>query len=272
MNEDAPAATTPAASARQRVAVIAPTRNEARNVEEFAKRTAAALGDRAVDWEIVFADDSDDDTPTRVAELAELGLPVRCVHRPPPDRRDSIAGAVKAALATVSSDVAVVIDADLQHPPEILPALVGPLVTGTADLVIGTRYAAGGSAEGLTSTWRRVASHSAHLVIRTMFPEFRRCSDMASGLFAFRVADFDAGGPSAGFKFLPEVMVRCAPTTLAEIPYTFEERAGGLSKATVADGVRLVRSLARLRVATRRYRPVQVVEVGVAAVVPLAID
>ncbi len=249
-------------------AIIAPTRNERGNVDEFVKRTAAALGDRAIDWEVVFADDSDDDTPARVTDLAELGLPVRCVHREPHQRRDSIAGAVKAALATVSADIAAVIDADLQHPPEILPQLLGPLVAGSADFVIGTRYAPGGSAEGLTTTWRRAASRSCDLVTRAMFPQYWGCTDLSSGLFAFRPGDFRDTGPSSGFKFLPEALVRCNPERVAEVPYTFEERTGGLSKATLADGVRLARALARLRLTTRRYRGVRMVSDRPPVVVP----
>lgn len=252
------------------VAIISPTKNEAANVEEFVKRTTAAMNDREIAWEIVFADDSDDDTPQVVAALAAAGARARCVHREPHERTESIAGAVKAAMATTDADFVVVIDADLQHPPEILPHLVGPLNADAADFVIGTRYAGGGSAEGLTSQWRRAASRGTALCTRLMFPAFWRCSDMASGLFAFRRRDFDTRRrPSAGFKFLPEAMVACDPDRVAEVPYTFEDRFDGLSKATVRDGVHLLVALMKLRVSSSRFRAVQMVSSVAAMIVPL---
>lgn len=239
------------------VSIVSPTRNEAGNIEEFAKRVSAALEHQRVDWEIVFADDSDDATPEAVAAMAARGVPVRCVHREPGDRQHSIAGAIKHALATIDSDIVVVIDADLQHPPEVLSAMIGPIVKGAADFVIGTRYAAQGSADGLGSQWRQVASRSSAAFTKLVFPQFWRCTDLASGLFAFRVSDMDlAAGRTTGFKFLPEALVRCSPTTVAEVPYAFEERFDGLSKARLRDGLTLARSLLGLRLVARQLRPI----------------
>lgn len=242
------------------VAIVSPTRNEAANVDEFVKRVTAALGPCPLRWEIVFADDSDDNTPEVVAALARTGAPVRCVHRGPAERRDSISGAVRAALATVDADVAVVIDGDLQHPPEILPVLVGPIASGAADFVIGTRYGSSGSAEGLRSPWRKVASRASSSVTRMLYPQYRHCTDLASGLFAFRPDAFARGsGHSTGFKVMLEALVRCDPERVAEIPYVFEERVDGLSKARIRDGFTLMRALLRLRLDTRRFRAVPMV-------------
>lgn len=243
----------------RRVAIISPTRNEARNLDEFTKRVTAALELYDLDWEIVLADDSDDDTPAVVDRLASEGAPISLAHREPEDRSDSVAGAVKYAVERMQGVIVIVIDGDLQHPPELLPAMLAPMVTGHADFVIGSRYAAGGSADGLGSTWRKLASRSSALVTAAIFPQYRYCSDLASGHFGFNVDDLDLSPrPSTGFKFLPEALVRCRPRIIAEVPYDFEERTDGLSKARVRDGLKLLRSMLALRMTTRDWRGVAV--------------
>jgi len=250
----------PTHNRRPTATVISPTKNEAPNIEEFVERATSALASSSIAWEIVFADDSDDHTPDIIEKLAREGHPVRCVHRTPEERRESISGAVRHALTTVRSDVAVVIDADLQHPPEILPHLITPILEGRVDFSIGSRYIGHGSAEGLGSQWRRVASRASAKFTALIFPQFARSSDLASGLFAFRVRDFElASTRSSGFKVLPEALVRCDPKRVMDVPYTFEERFDGLSKARLRDGIKLALALLRLRLTTARIRRVTMV-------------
>ncbi len=228
--------------------LVVPTRNEARNIDEFVGRTCAAMAGRQVHWDIVFADDSDDDTPHRIADLAAHGRPVRCHHRPVGERVNSIAGAILSALTTIDAEIVVVIDADLQHPPEILPAMIGPLGAGVADFVIGSRYLPGGSAVGLDSRWRRFASRAAGTTTRLLLPGLRACTDLSSGLFAFRPAQVPTDQMvDSAFKFLPEALVRSRPSVVAEIPYVFEHRHDGLSKARFRDGITLARQLLVMR-------------------------
>ncbi len=242
------------------VAIVVPTRNERGNVEEFVKRTVEALAGTPIHWEIVFADDSDDDTPDIIDDLTQRGLPVRYVHRQIDERCHSISGAIHTALETIDAEIAVVIDADLQHPPEVLASMIGPLAAGEAQISIGTRYVPAGSADGLRTPWRRWASRACGMAVVAVFPQYRRCTDLSSGLFAFRVEDFRSGrGRIIGFKFLPEVLVRCKPEAIAEIPYVFEDRFGGLSKARLRDGFTLMRALIGLRRDSRRFRAVSLV-------------
>lgn len=239
------------------VSIVSPTLNEALNIEEFVGRAWVAMADLPVSWEIVFADDSDDQTPEIVAKIAREGMPVRCVHRDQHERTDSISGAVRAALATVESPYAVVIDSDLQHPPEILPRMIRPIIDGDADFAVGSRYAQGGSADGLGSQYRRVASRGSAAFTAAVFPQFSPISDLASGLFAFSVPAFKQRDvPSTGFKVLTEALVRCDPGRVVDVPYAFESRFDGLSKARLRDGVRLALALLRLRASTRRLRKV----------------
>lgn len=258
MRGDEPA--TESSSAIETVTLLVPTRNEAANIDEFVCRVERAMAGSGLRWDVVFADDSDDSTPEIIAGLADRPSPLRVVHRSPAQRQNSISGALLAALPMAKGEVVVVIDADLQHPPEVLPRLIDPIVEARADVVIGTRYRPGGSPEGLTGFWRRVGSRGAGSLSRVMFPGLWRCTDPASGLFAFRRDLLDGVRlRPLGFKFLVELVVRARPDPIAEVPYVFASRNGGLSKATVRDGIVLLRHLLSLRLRTATLWPARVI-------------
>ena len=110
--------------------VIVPTRNESGNVRELLRRLVPSLPTGS---EVLFVDDSDDDT-VQVIEAAAVGLPVRVRvhHREVDDRADGLGGAVRAGLEGAGCEWCVVMDADLQHPPELVPQLVEAGVAPTA--------------------------------------------------------------------------------------------------------------------------------------------
>ncbi|WP_223171927.1 glycosyltransferase [Microbacterium sp. NIBRBAC000506063] len=105
--------------AAKAVTVIVPTFNERESVSELVARTTAALA--GYDAEILFVDDSTDDTPAEIERVAsDAALPVRLLRRD--ENVGGLGGAVVAGLGAASADVCIVMDGDLQHPPEILPA------------------------------------------------------------------------------------------------------------------------------------------------------
>ena len=113
----------------QSVCLVVPTRHEQSNVSELICRIEQALEPLHVAWHILFVDDSDDGTPDLIRELA-LTRPVgriKLIHRCPDERTGSISGAVMLGLHSSSADALVVMDADLQHPPELLPWMLAPL-------------------------------------------------------------------------------------------------------------------------------------------------
>ena len=107
------------------VSVIVPTRNEAGNIRVLAERVAASLSGAGFNWEVIFVDDSDDDTPRRI-EALEDALRVTLLHRPLGRRPGGLSGAVVEGFLHARGDVLVVMDGDLQHPPEAVP-LLGPV-------------------------------------------------------------------------------------------------------------------------------------------------
>lgn len=227
------------------VTVIVPTFNERDNIAELVARTAAALSDRTA--EIVFVDDSTDDTAAEIARVAaDAPLPVRILRR---ERNEGgLGGAVIAGLAAAASDVCVVMDGDLQHPPELIPALLTRHAQGDADVVAASRYIGGGDTSGLGTAVRFGVSRGATWLTKAMFPRRLALStDPMTGFFLVDRArlDLPALRPQ-GFKVLLEILAR-TDLRIAEVPMEFGERRHGDSKASLRQGATFVAHLARLR-------------------------
>jgi glycosyltransferase involved in cell wall biosynthesis len=237
------------------LSVIVPTRNEAPNVGPLAHRVGAVLDDRPGGWELVFVDDSDDATPQLVRGLVDLGLPVRLLHREKADRQGGLGGAVQEGFAMARGDVVAVMDADLQHPPEALPALVAPVLSGEAALVAGSRYGWAGGDSGLSGPWRHFVSGTCRGLVHLLVPASRPLQDPLSGFFALRRSLLDGVQlQPAGYKILLEVVVRAKPAPVANVGFDFAPRHAGRSKANLHEGLMFLRHLSRLVVNSWRSR------------------
>ncbi|MFF0426611.1 glycosyltransferase [Streptomyces sp. NPDC004520] len=234
---------------RPRLTLVVPTRNERESVPLLLRALEPAFD--GLPAEILFVDDSDDDTPETAALHAPgCRLPVRMLHREKGAREGGLAGAVLAGARHARGEWALVMDADLQHPPEAAAALARTALGHGVDIVVGTRYAGSGSTgDGLDGPARRLVSLGSTVLAKAVFPRrLAGVSDPMSGLFAFRIAatDLDRLSP-LGFKVLLEVLVRHPGARVAEVSYRFAPRAAGTSKASLREGLRFLRHLARLR-------------------------
>jgi dolichol-phosphate mannosyltransferase len=240
------------------LSVIVPTRNEAGNIRPLLVRLKDALA--GIDAEVLIIDDSDDATPEIARQAATLSaLPIRVYARPSGQRQGGLGGAVLVGLSGARGPVCAVMDADLQHPPELLGTLLRASRAG-ADFVVASRYLDGGGAEGLGGWYRRAVSTLATRVAkRILRPELAGISDPMSGFFLVRQSCLDL--PSLhpqGFKLLLELLVHSPQATVAEVPYTFGARHSGVSKAGIREGLtylsRLTELRAQARCAPRRTR------------------
>ncbi len=136
-----------------------------------------------------------------------------------------LASAVVAGFAAAKGDTLVVMDADLSHPPELVPRLLAA-IEGGADLAIGSRYVKGGGA----MDWplrRRVVSRVACLMGNVLVP----VRDSTSGFFALRRSVIEGVKLNPiGFKIGFEVMARGRYRRAIEVPYVFRDREHGESK------------------------------------------
>ncbi|MGC8874753.1 MAG: polyprenol monophosphomannose synthase, partial [Chloroflexia bacterium] len=182
------------------VSVVVPTFNEAEALPELVRRLFAALGASGREAEMVIVDDSSPDGTGQIAETLARQYPVRVLHRPP---RSGLASAVLEGLTHAAGRILVVMDADLSHPPEVVPRLVEAIESG-AELAIASRYIPGGG----VGTWpwhRRLVSRVANLLARPFVP----IRDATSGFFALRreVIEGVALDP-IGFKIGLEIMAK----------------------------------------------------------------
>lgn len=209
------------------LSIVVPTFNELHNIRELLCRLEAALG--ATGWEIVFVDDdSPDKTATEVRSIARADPRVHCLQRV--GRRGLASACIDGMLATSAPTIAVM-DADLQHDETVLLKMLAEIEQGSADLVIGTRYADGGS----TGNWnasRKSLSQLATVMSRAILRQ--SVSDPMSGFFMLKreVLDSTVHNLSGlGFKILLDILATAKqPLQIAEVPYCFRNRFAGESK------------------------------------------
>lgn len=250
------------------VTLIIPTFNESGNVAELLRRLGDALPEH-LPCAVLFVDDSTDDTPAVIEKAAaDHPFPVSVLHREVAE--GGLGGAVVEGVKQADTDWIVVMDADLQHPPHLVPELVGEGMRTGADLVVASRYISGGSRAGLAGSYRIAVSRGATWLAKGLFPRaLRGISDPMSGFFAMRrpVVTADALKP-LGYKILLELAVRCRPGTVAEVPFVFQDRYSGESKSTAREGLRFLAHLASLRSATPSARMIGFGLIGLSGFVP----
>lgn len=234
------------------LSVVVPTRNERDNIRPLLGRLAS-LELKAL-RKVIFVDDSDDDTPEIIAAAAaDSDLTVELIHRPPEMRKGGLGSAVISGFQAAGTEYACVLDGDLQHPPERIPALWLTAEIWPADVVVATRYAGTGTSQGLSGP-RRAVSRIAGALPRLLFPRrFKSITDAMSGFFMVRLGALDLDTLSGnGFKILAEILATNPHLRTAEVPFEFGLRQTGDTKASASEGFRYLKSLSELRL--RRVR------------------
>jgi dolichol-phosphate mannosyltransferase len=257
----------PAAPRHAVLTVIVPTRNEEANVAPLCEQLERVLPDDAV--EVLFVDDSDDDTPGAVrAAQRSSSREIRLIHRAPGERRNGLGGAVVEGLRCARAPWVCVMDGDLQHPPSLIGELLDEARSGSRDLVVASRFRPGGDADQFA--WaRRALSWLSTRGARVLFPHrLRGVSDPMSGFFLVRrgAIDLDALRPR-GFKVLVEILVRTPRLRVSEVGFHFGERLAGESKAGLREAGRYVAQLLDARVAPGSRRLGRFATIGLSGVV-----
>jgi dolichol-phosphate mannosyltransferase len=221
------------------VTVIVPTFNERENLPVLAERLARALGEAGRPFELVVVDD---DSPDGTAELAgelagQLGAQVRAVVR---RGERGLATAVIRGLREARYDLCLCMDADLSHPPELVPELVARVEAG-APFVLGSRYVEGGETRDW-AWWRWLNSAGATLLARPLTP----VRDPMSGFFCCRRSEVPLTRlDPVGYKIALEILVKSGLPPV-EVPITFTDRLAGRSKLTLRQQLDYLVHLARL--------------------------
>jgi dolichol-phosphate mannosyltransferase len=227
----------------KKLALVIPTLREADNVRELVMRAVAALEPLQIPFEVlVVDDDSGDGIEAEVAALAVKDSRIRLLVR---RGERGLAGAILHGWRHTDATLLAVMDADLQHPPELLPRLVQSVFAGN-DVAIGSRYA---GREGMRG-WhpaRKWLSRSAIWATRRLQLAGMPVADPLSGFFVVRRACVEGVEfETRGFKLLLEILVRGQVRTVEEVPFQFGRRVAGRSKAGLRVAVEYLNLLQKL--------------------------
>jgi dolichol-phosphate mannosyltransferase len=229
------------------LSVVIPTRNESGNIEPLLHRLAPIA--TAPNVEIIFVDDSSDDTPDVISHAGDdYHCPIHLLHREPGHREGGLGGAVLEGLRAAHGEWIVVMDGDLQHPPETIPDLLDAAEEFNRDLVVASRYCEDGDS-GSFGQIRSLISRGSTIAAKLLFPRrLRNVDDPMSGFFLVRrdALDLEQLHPN-GFKILLEIVGRTPNLRVGSVPFTFGERFAEESKASVREGLRYVHLLCALR-------------------------
>jgi dolichol-phosphate mannosyltransferase len=215
--------------------------------------------------EVIFVDDSTDDTPETIRHAATSYIcPIRLIHRPAGQRHGGLGGAVLEGIRLAEGRWVVVMDGDLQHPPEMIGEMYDRAQRDSLDLVVASRYCDNGSAESF-SLLRSMVSQGSTLAARMLFPgRLRHVDDPMSGFFLVRHSALDLSilRPN-GFKILLEIVGKTPHLRVGSVPFSFGERFAGESKASLREGLRFFQLLFTLRFGPNAARFTQFGLVGV---------
>jgi NAD(P)-dependent dehydrogenase (short-subunit alcohol dehydrogenase family) len=228
--------------------VVIPTRDGGSLLGPFLERLFLAC--RADSIEVLFVDDSIDDTPDLIRGAAKAaGFPIRLLHRPAVERTGGRSGAIAAGTRLARGRYVVVMDGGQGQPPELIPMLRELVGTDGVQLAVATRYNGRRGPVSLDGAWRNPAANLPTLAARMLFPRRvgRACSDPGTGFFCLDTAAVDIGRlHSEGSTILLDILV-AHDLTVREIPFLAEERPAHGSAAALVDGGLFVRQLIRLR-------------------------
>jgi dolichol-phosphate mannosyltransferase len=224
------------------ISIVVPTYKEAENLVALCKSLDEVMAQTELSYELLIVDDQSPDDTVAIAKTLAEQYPLRLIQ--PDGRERDLSLSVLDGLREAASDVVVVMDADLSHPVEKVPELVGILAGSDKIFVAGSRYVAGGQFDGGWSFWRFLNSWFATLLALPL----TRCSDPMTGFFAIRkqdLPDLEKLRP-IGYKIALELMVRGEFGNIKEVPIAFKDRAAGDSKMNLRQQLNYIRHLRRL--------------------------
>jgi len=222
------------------ISVVVPAFNEEETIEECFQRIYSTLKRSQYEFEVLLEQDgSSDQTPRIIEELARKYGNVRAISFP---KRRGKGFGIKKCLERAMGDIIIVIDADLEYPPEKIPEMVEMILGGEADIVVAKRVNA------RRSLVRKFLGYLYRFVLMAFFG--KNFFDPQSGLKAIRRKVIDEIRPiiSDGFEIDAEILVKASKKgfSISYVPVKYVHR--GCSRVNVLrDPFRMLLSLVKWR-------------------------
>jgi dolichol-phosphate mannosyltransferase len=219
--------------------IVVPTFREVLNIPLLVERLARLKNSQIPQLHLTIVDDNSRDGTEEA--IQQLNLP--WVHLMVRTTDRGLSSAVLEGLNRTSGDIIIVMDADLSHPPEVIPSMLDALHKGS-DFVVGSRYTEGGVTDDNWGLFRWLNSRAATLLSRP----FTSINDPMSGFFALRRATYakaDFLNP-IGYKIGLELLVKCRCSAICEVPIAFTDRIHGESKLSLREQLRYIQHIRRL--------------------------
>jgi len=228
------------------LALVVPTYNERDRLPDLVRTIFGVYDAAGIDGEVVIVDDNSPDGTGQIADGLAQRYPLTVLHRA---GKLGLGTAVIDGFNAAHAEIVGVIDADLSHPPDLVPRMLKVMQNSGADIVVGSRYVRGGG----TANWdlsRLLMSRFACLLARGLTP----VRDATSGFFLIR-RDLARGVTisAGGFKICLELLVRSAPKLVVEVPYVFTGRTAGHSKMNLKEASGYLTQLRDLRAYKRSH-------------------
>lgn len=206
------------------VSVIIPTLNEGKNIDHLLSSVLESCSSKSYDLEVIVVDDGSTDGTREAVTKRQSDRRIRLICR---EDKKGLSSAIVEGAQSAKGAVVVVMDADFSHPPEAVPELIAPVLAGTHDIAIGSRYVSGGSTPG----WSLFRLFSSRFATLLAWP-FTNVHDPMSGFFAVRKERLACLRKEVqGFKIGLELLAAGGESLRAvEIPIEFHDRQFGQSK------------------------------------------
>ncbi|KCZ70791.1 glycosyl transferase [Candidatus Methanoperedens nitroreducens] len=222
------------------ITIIIPTYNEKDNLPIVVDAIFSVFNDNLLQGDIVIVDDNSPDGTGEIAdELSIKNNKIKVLHR---RRKEGLSSAIIQGFKYTGSNIIGVMDADLSHPPEMIPELIRPLLDGESEFVIASRYIRKEKIEKWPLS-RKMISRGATILARPLTD----VSDPMSGFFFLKRTVIDGIELSPiGYKIMLEIIVKGRYINIKEIPFTFKNRYKGESKLNWKEHLNYVQHLIKL--------------------------
>ncbi len=243
------------------ISVIIPTYNEKDNIVPLLEKLNSTLS--GYKYEVIFVDDNSRDGTIALVESLTNKYPARIIVR---KEVRGLATAVVEGFKNAKGEYFVVMDADLQHPPDLIPSLLKALDDG-ADISVASRYIPGGGMQNWSTT-RKIISRGAIIITHSLLPASRKVKDITSGFFVLkREVVEEVRLEPIGWKILLETLYMGNTQKVVEVPFIFALRTKGTSKLNLHQQIEYLKHiLSLMRRKGEHWRFLKFIGVGLSGV------